>query len=278
MEYIKELIKHFKWLILAVVVAFAAWLAVLFTFGEKQEQEHYTRTNSQCDTTERVFDYADKLTSTEEDALRELIAEREAQIGCDIVLVIIDEPLEESLMDYADDFYDNHMYGYDEPWGDGVVYVDNWYDGNVWFSTCGKAEYNYSTYMINELIDDVVSTVNEDPYGAYTRYVNDVYTQMSGEEIGAASFPISMVVIIALIITLFYTITGVVSTKAKRSTTNTTYVPSGKPDMGSCSDVFLSKHTTHRRIESSSSGSRGHSGGHHTSSGGHSHGGGGGHH
>lgn len=276
MEYIKDFLKQFKWMFLVLIITFAVWIFVAVIPKDDTGEGSYTRTNDQCDTTERVFDYADKLTDAEEESLRELIAKRESQIGCDIVLVIIDEPLTKSLMDYADDFYDNHMYGYDEPWGDGVVYVDNWYDGNVWFSTCGKAEYNYSTSMIDALIDDVTSITNEDPYGAYTSYVNDVYYQMSGK--GISSFYLSMpaVLLITLIVTIIYTVTGVAGTKAKRTTTNTTYVPAGHPDMGICNDIFISKHTTHRRIESSSGGGGG--GGHHRSSGGHSHGGGGGRH
>lgn len=275
MDYIKDFLKQFKWMFLVLVITFVIWIFVVVIPKDDNSQEIYTRTNDQCDTTERVFDYADKLTAVEEDLLRGLIAQREDQIGCDIVLVTIDEQLDKSLMAYADDFYDNHMYGYDEPWGDGVVYVDNWYDGNVWFSTCGKAEHNYSTSMINDLIDDVTSITNEDPYQAYTRYVNDVYYQMSGRSINSFNMPISAVLVLAIVITIVYTATGVANTKAKRTTTNTTYVPAGRPDMGLCNDYFISKHTTHRRIESSSGGG---GGGHHRSSGGHSHGGGGGRH
>ena len=53
--------------------------------------------NTQRTTTERVFDYADKLTDEEEDTLREKIAKAEQKTKCDIVLVTLNE----SLVEYA---------------------------------------------------------------------------------------------------------------------------------------------------------------------------------
>ena len=38
-------------------------------------------------------------------------------------------------MVYADNFYDEHQFGYDRPYGDGVLMLDNWYreaDGGVY--------------------------------------------------------------------------------------------------------------------------------------------------
>lgn len=275
MVEIKEFLKQFKWLFLVLGIVFLIWLFVVI--GRKEEVAVvYERTNQECDTKERVFDYADKLTDSEEESLRMLIAEREKQIGCDIILVTLDEELSKSTMDYADDFYDEHKFGYDEPWGDGVVYVDNWYDGYVWLSTSGKAENRYSDSMIDRLIDNVTSITNDDPYMAYERYVNMVYEQMSGKRSNSFSMPLSMVLLLSVILTVIYTVTGIINRKTKRTTTITEYVPAGAPEFGTCRDTFLRSHTTRRHIERSSGGSGG--GGHHMSSGGHSHGGGGGRH
>lgn len=275
MSGIKDFLIQFKWMFLITAVLFGVWL-LLFTVRSDKEENDYTRTNEECDTTERVFDYGDKLTNEEEENLRALIAQREKQIGCDIVLVTLNEELFQDIRDYADDFYDNHIFGYNKPWGDGVVYVDNWYDGYVWLSTSGKAEDKYSANMINELIDDVTSVTNQNPYEAYARYVNDVYYQMSGKGLNGSFLTMPAVFILALFITGIYTVTGLYGTKTKRTVGITAYVPAGKPDMGFCNDVFLHTHTTRRHIESNSGGHGG--GGHHISGGGHSHGGGGGRH
>ncbi len=80
----KKYLKHFCFLFIAVGVLLIIFIAVSVT---KKPPIGYVRTNSQEE--ERVFDYADKLTDEEEEALRELIADKEVMIGCDIVLVTI---------------------------------------------------------------------------------------------------------------------------------------------------------------------------------------------
>lgn len=250
------------------------------------EQTEYVRTNTSCKTDERVFDYGDKLTDQQEDALRRLIAKREAQIGCDIVLVTLNEPVGDSmnaLMNYADDFYDENQFGYDEAWGDGVLLVDNWYsfgdyNGDTWLSTSGRVEHKYSNAMINSLLDYVCDVVNANPYDAYTRYVNRVYEDMSGNSFAFLRLSGYLILGIAAVVTLLYLIINLSAEKGRKTTTAQTYIVSGNSYLHDKQDVLLTKNVTRRIIQTSSSGGSGGGGGHHISSGGHSHGGGGRHH
>nr|MCR5654217.1 hypothetical protein [Lachnospiraceae bacterium] len=83
---------------------------------------------------------------------------------------------------------------------------------------------------------------------------------------------------VALLVAIIYVLVGVSHTKAKITTNDLTYVKAGTHVFHDRSDVFLSKHTTRRHIETSSGGGGGGGGGgHHFSSSGISHGGGGGH-
>ena len=247
------------------------------------------RTNTSCTATERVFDYADVLTTEEENKLRELIAETEPKIGCDIVLVTIEDSSlasDYAMMNYADDFYDDAMFGWNEPWGDGALYLDNWgrdAEGYAysWFSTCGKVEYKYSTGMINSLIDKVCENVNNDPYGAYVTYVKTLQRDMTDSNV---NIPIPWAgAPLAGLIAAFVFILANLPTKAGQVTTGKqTYIKNEDVKMLNQEDTFLSKNVTHVKISSSSGGSSsgggGGGGGHHVSSGGHSHGGGGGRH
>jgi len=266
----REYIRHFRFLFIAVLVLGIA--AGVTTAVKSSDAKTYTRTNTECLTKERVFDMADKLTASEEEALRELIALRESQIGCDIVLVTIDEYVP-SMMNYADDFYDNNKFGYNAPWGDGAVYVDNWSSGEVWFSTCGRVESAYSDSMIDYLINHVTQITNENPYESYVRYVNTLYEDMNG---GVLPFRVnfSAILIFSVVVAAVYMIVNLIHNKGKKTTVANTYVAGGRPNIKRQQDIFVTKHVTRRRIESSSGGG----GGHHMSSGGHSHGGGGGSH
>ncbi|MDE5819413.1 MAG: TPM domain-containing protein [Lachnospiraceae bacterium] len=295
----KKYIKSMAVFLIIIAVLLAIYLAL---WGMKYAVgETYVRKNSVAPA-QRVYDYADVLTDSEEKDLEKLIAKREGQIGCDIVLVIINEPLaeyargyedvlghlseSEYVMVYADNFYDEKAFGYNAPHGNGCVFVDNWdrsdsiygYAYN-WLSTSGTVEDKFSTRMINRVIDDVNDRVNENPYEAYKSYVNNIYYYMSGNSTERVVIPLYVVAGIAAIAAVIYLIGNLAKNIGTKTTVGNTYVNGGRPKMNVMTDQFVRKSVTKRRIQSSSGGGGGGGGGgHHTSAGGHSHGGGGGHH
>ena len=68
----KKYVSYFKFWFLAILLL-AVLFAVLLAVHERGSTAE--RTNQECDTQERVFDYADVLTGEQEEALRVLIAE-----------------------------------------------------------------------------------------------------------------------------------------------------------------------------------------------------------
>lgn len=157
----KEYFARFKYLYITLVVILVVTIAATAVYMTKQKAAAANkgkRMNTECLTDERVFDYADVLTDAQEDDLRELIAEKEKEVSLDIVLVTLNEDVgssDDALMEYADQFYEDNKFGYDKPIGDGVIYVDNYYDRYVWFGTTGIAENAYTTSAINNLLDAV---------------------------------------------------------------------------------------------------------------------------
>ena len=296
----KKYIYHFRYVFgtLLVLGAFIGITIGLHNVVSKMSEK--PRENTVCTTRERVFDYADKLTDKQEDKLEKLIAKREAQTGCDIVLVTLNESLqdymeetnlaysylqEEYVMVYADDFYDGHKFGYDKPYGDGVIYVDNWHresNGNcyTWFSTSGRAEIKYSNAMIDHLIDKVCTYTNISPYYSYRTYVNTFYYDMCGVIPFTYRMPVAVILALAALFTFLYLWFHLSDNRGKKTTGANTYVNGGNSDVIRQEDILVNEFVTRRHIErSSGSGGGSHGGGgHHTSSGGHSHGGGGGHH
>lgn len=130
---------------------------------------------------ERVFDYADVLTDEEEELLCEYIAAYEDRCAMDIVIVILDEDIEEemdadwedAMQEYAEDFYDDNKFGYDEPYGDGVLLLDNWYSGQAgsWITTSGRLADEYSQEDLDMIFDVMFSQIEEDPFTAYSSFV-----------------------------------------------------------------------------------------------------------
>ena len=254
------------------------------------------RQNGECTTKERVFDQADVLTEEEEDKLRKLIAKRERQTGCDIVLVTLNEslreyayehqeyvPTEKYVMIYADDFYEEHLFGYDKAKGNGVLLLDNLYreeDGYAysWLCTTGKAEGKYTNGMVNHLLEKSYRWSKVSPYRGYKAYVNQFYHDMNGFGLISINFSVPIILIVSLVMAVVFVLCNLGSEAGKKTTTAKTYVKGGKVKVNHREDRFIRKNVVQHRIESSNGGGRsggGGGGGHHVSRGGVSHGGGG---
>ena len=283
----KQYVRYFRWIFIitgafAIIYAGLNLLHGLRTFPE--------RTNEECLTQQRVFDYGDVLSAEEEKKLAGLIAKREKQTGCDIVLVTLNEslkeyargkepyvPYEEFVRVYAEDFYDSNAFGYNGPIGDGVVLVDNWYreeDGRVytWLAAIGRAEKKYTAARINHLLDNVYRYVERDPYRAYKAYINEFYHDMAGGGVFPFYRPYWLPLAAAALSMVLFVMVHWSYKKGKKTVVPTAYV-NGSPQMYRREDVFINKIVTKRHIQRSSGGGGGsHGGG--RSHGGH-HGGGG---
>ena len=86
-DMIHQYLKYFKvWFIAFAVVL----VLTIITFIGNLEVKSNDRNNDQAPI-ERVYDYANVLSDTEEQQLRDLIAIKEIEIECDIVLVTINQ-------------------------------------------------------------------------------------------------------------------------------------------------------------------------------------------
>lgn len=297
----KKYIYYFRYFLIAIGILLLLLGTVILAHHLVNQQMETERSNQECLTDERVFDYGDKLTEKQEEKLRKLIAVREKQIGSDIVIVTLNEeleayaksyedkighvPMEDYVMVYADNFYDEFGFGYDKPMGDGAVYVDNWYresDGfrYSWFSTSGKVRLRYSDDMVDHLIDRVIKWTNISPYYAYRTYVNTLYYDVCGWVNFTAVVPVVGILAVSLLIMGIYISVEMSGNKGKVTTTPNTYVRPERFKIRKQVDDFVTKRVSKRYISKGGGGSGGRSGGggSHTSSSGGSHGGGGGRH
>lgn len=289
-EKMKEYFHYFKWLYVALgVSALLPGMLIAGHFGISR-MFHEERANQSCTTKERVFDYGDVLTDREEEKLRRLIARREEQTGCDIVLVTLEESLKEYAREiepgvrydefvrvYAERFYEEHNFGYDRANGDGILLVDNWYredDGHIytWLCTTGKVKDRYSDAAVNHILDNVYRYVERNPYRAYKTYVNDFYHDMLGLQVFHIYVPGSVPWIAGFIAAGIFMVCNGRSRKGRKTTTAVTYVAGMEPHFRVREDRFLRRSVVKRKIETGGS----HSGGGHSGGGGGgSHGGGG---
>mgnify|MGYP001148099841 FL=1 len=299
-EALRQYFKYFKiWFIIAGILA----VITIGAAGGHGLSPKTLRGNGQ-EPTERVYDYADMLTEEEEQSLREYIAECEEKIQADIVIVTISESVEYDLQDpdlpeafhakevgstdwstamrdLADNFYDYNNYGYNKVHGNGVLLLDNSYEGQKgsWLSTCGNVYDYFGDYEIDQALYAVDDYIDESPYRAYKNCISYVTRTMEESQ---ESMPMTFApwILVGLVVALIYAAVNLHQNKAKDTTATNQYVDGKKPKINDTRDQYLRKNVVTRRIETSSSsgGSSHRSGGHggsHRSSSGVSHGGGG---
>lgn len=290
----REYFRYFKWVFITIAVLAVILVAVKGVQSFAAMTGKHERTNTECKTTQRVFDYADVLTDGEEKKLEELINKREKQTGCDIVLVTLYESLEEYAREiepdvpynqfvriFAEEYYEENNFGYNKPNGDGVILVDNWFreaDGKIhtWFCTTGIVKDAYSDADIDRILDEVYLYVEDNPYRAYKTYVNEFYRHMTGKRITNMNMPEWFPILAGIVALAIFIPANWKSRSGRRTTTASTYLEGGKEHFTNRQDIFLRKSVTKRHIESDSDGS--HSGGSSSGGGGGgggSHGGGG---
>lgn len=298
----KQYFKYFKILYLIFGILFA-FTAVVFVLQMMKKETVPERSNHSCPA-ERVYDYAEVLTDEEEDKLREKIARAEEKIQCDLVIVTINMPIldycgytentdyywEDAMTNYADDFYDQNNYGYDMARGSGALLLDNWYlegtdesQAGSHLSTCGAVYETYSSWMIDNLLDDVYYYLDSSPYRAYAAYIDHVEKNMSnaGGDI-EIEIPIAFCFLAGLVPAIIFVATHLKSKEGEKTTNSFTYIDrvNGKNVVFTENrDDLIDKKVFSEVISSSSSGSGGsHSssgrGGSHRSSSGTRHGGG----
>lgn len=234
------------------------------------------------DTSLKVYDYAQVLTTTEEQNLKRSIDLYIANHNMDMVIVTVKHHEKSSTMAYADDFYDYNGFGVGSNY-DGVIFVLDftfWQNGDIWISTTGKAIDIYTDYRIDRILDSVVAKKNYGYYEMFDTFIEQsnyyakegipVYDSTLEDRNSAWSYIITFSLVIPSIVILILVLRNKM---VKKSTTANVYLLKDSVIINKRSDKFITTHTTSVRINDSSSSSGGSST--HTSSSGRSHGGGG---
>lgn len=239
------------------------------------------------DNQDKVYDFADLLTESEEKALRSDLLAFIDKNNLDIAVVTTYEN-SQSAMEYADDFYDYNNFGVGTS-KDGLLFLIDMANRKLWITTTGKAILIYTDEDIDAILDDIYNALGEDTTEYYeaakafvesSQRVFDVYARENSPShriiefmVGLLFNPFAMIIVAIILIILI-----------KKDKKNASKLDVMAENYYSPSDVkilvkknnYIRTVTRHRRIDTSSGGGGGHgSSSSHTSSSGSSHGGGG---
>lgn len=249
--------------------------------------------NTICvDDLEKVYDFADLLTDSEEKLLYQETINYINKTNYDLAIVTIKTNNKKNTLTYADDFFDYNLFGKNKT-RDGVVLLIDMANREVAISTSGYAQKMYDDKRIDLIIDSGYDyLIDANYYNTFskmitslTNYYNENYPEsnknMVIDEKGNASYikymPYNMIIFISLIVTLIISLILYFKTRLKIKKASTKTYLKESQIINKKDDLINSVVTHTRKAENySSSGSSSSGGGSsiRSSSSGRSHGGG----
>ena len=257
------------------------------------------------DASEKIYDFANVLTEDEKDDLYTRIMDFVNEYNMDMVIVTIDEEFNDYQVEtFADDFFDYNNFGeYTSGTSyDGILVIRNVNDFNRYYyiSNSGMAQLYFSGSRTDQILDNMYDNMHIDNYYAgfidfinETRHIRslglpekyegchvDNYGNLYDENGNKINFargryilPLFPAFITAIITSLIIILILIGKNKmVKKAVQASEYINKDSVEILKREDNFLSSHTTHYTVSSSSSG-----GGSHSGSSGFSHSGGGRH-
>ena len=253
-----------------------------------------------------IYDYADILSSSEEEALADEAGRLREKLEMDIIILTSNDMDGKSWEEYADDFYDERAFGYEQEHGTGIIFLISMDSDNrgITITTSGHAIEKFTDSEIEWMYDDIIEYMYDadyyggckcflkltDKYAGNTEVAENGYYDEQKNDWVEASVPASVKLKrvftlkgIAVRFLISMAVSAVVvlllchRSKTKVTVRNSTYLKN-QLNYSVKNDRHVNTTTRVRRLNNDShsgGGSSGHSSTH-TSSGGFSHGGGGG--
>lgn len=113
---------------------------------------------------QRVYDDGDLLTAVEEEVVQEEIEAVSRRLSLDIAVVTTRDARGKSAMAYADDFYDEHGFGYGDSYGPGILFLIDMDNREIYISTAGQAIADFTDGEIDRMLDEIYYWMVEGRY------------------------------------------------------------------------------------------------------------------
>lgn len=224
------------------------------------------------DNTLKVYDYAQVITSEEEQILKESIDKYIETYNMDMVFVTVKYHSKYNTQEYAQDFYDYNNFGIGST-RDGLIFVIDFTFGytDIYIATTGEAIRMYDN-RINSMLDSIALKKNYGYFEMAKAFINSSYNYASqgipssnkhtgittSGDIVDTSMPWDVIIIVSFIIPTIVLVIFMCKNKmVKKSTNAAYYIKDGSVVITSRNDKFITTHTTSVRIsDSQSSGGR----------------------
>lgn len=279
----KSMKKSKKTVIAALVIIFSVFISVpVFAAGLVSDS------GSKAGEYGRLIDMAGLLTEHEEEKLIAKLDQVSEEQKLDLVIVTANSLEGSTVQEFADDFYDNHGYGYGTG-RDGVLLLISMEERDWYISTCGYGITAFTDAGMDYIGEQMVDDLSQGDYAAaFTVFVEQcdqfVKQARTGEPYDKKNLPHELLSWIwlpgsfAVGLALALLVVGVMRGKLKTVHSQAAagdYVRSGSMHITNSRDLFLYR-KVNRRAKPKETASRSSGSSTHTSSSGTTHGGRGG--
>lgn len=255
----------------------------------------------------KVIDDADLFNTDEEITLGEKCIEVANDTKLDIVIVTSEDVSDDATAEFADNFFNDNAYGYDQG-ASGVLLLIDMNNRTIYMVTSGIAvqyfndedvdnvlselesdmsseNYYDAAYTFTDEVASQVEYVNskyseevnkwfESDYDSYDEYYDEYANQFNNSHKKGIFSNVLIDLVAALALSGIITLIMASGAKSKMTVSASTYVNHNKVKIHNKSDIYLRTSVTKTKVESSNGNSHGNGSTHKTSNG-RSHGGGG---
>ncbi len=126
------------------------------------------------DSNEKIYDFADLFTDSEEDELYSIISDYIDEFNLDLAIVTVDNNGKSSTKEYAMDFYNYNDFGFNGSY-DGLLFLIDMDNREFYMTTTGQAITMYTDERIDRCLDVAFEYIaNEEYFSGTEKFIEEL--------------------------------------------------------------------------------------------------------
>ncbi|CEG28750.1 TPM domain-containing protein [Bacillus sp. B-jedd] len=137
-----------------------------------------------------IYDYAELLTKDEAAELQQIASEHGIESETAFIIVTLDDSNGKDIVQYVQDFYDEHGPGYDQPHGNTAILAIDMSERDVYLAGFKKAEEYLDDSRLDLIREEITPDLSDGQYfDAFSTFINSAYEYMGIEpDVGDDSY------------------------------------------------------------------------------------------
>lgn len=129
-----------------------------------------------------IYDYAHLLTDDEAAELQQIASEHGQERETAFIIITLDESNGKDIVQYVEDFYDEHGPGYDQPHGNTAILAIDMSERDVYLAGFKNAEQYLDDSRLDLIREEITPDLSDGQYfDAFSTFITSAFEYMSNE-------------------------------------------------------------------------------------------------